>query len=180
MKAAPIQLHQLSFRRVAVEIDVDRLDKGEFGQAENHFDFEGVVITTHVGFSPMNLEEGIVEKNFLLTLRVVIDNKAPDDGSKWKASPYLVDIEAGAVIRVAKGAEARRDIEDIVVVNGTSMLWSAIREQVSNLTARMPLGIATLPTVHFQDLRTQRSDAAAVPAKRGTARVAKPRPKREA
>lgn len=180
MIVAPIQLHQLSFRRVAVEIDEGCLVKGEFGQADKHFDFEGVVIATHVGFSPLDQEAGALERNFLLTLRVVVNNEAPDDGSEWKPSPYLIDIEAGGIIVVANGAEKLGNIEDIVLVNGTSMLWSAIREQVCNLTARMPLGIATLPTVHFQDLRKQRSEGAAVPAKPARPRVAKPRPKREA
>ncbi len=177
MIVAPIQLHQLSFRRVAVEIDEGYLAKGEFGQADKHFDFEGVVIVTHVGFSPLDQEARSLEKNFLLTLRVVVNNEAPDDGSESKPSPYLVDIEAGGIIGVAKGAEKLGDIEKIVLVNGTSMLWSAIREQVSNLTARMPLGIATLPTVHFQDLRRQRVEDGAALTKKRKPRVTKPRSK---
>lgn len=57
------------------------------------------------------------------------------------------------MIRVAPGAAVLGDVEDLAVVNGTSLLWSAIREQVSTLTARMPAGMVTLPTVNFQDLR---------------------------
>ena len=46
----------------------------------------------------------------------------------------------------------------VVVVNGTSMLWSAIREQVCTLTARMPAGQLMLPTVNFLDLKRKRDD----------------------
>lgn len=173
MKAAPIQLHQLSFRRVSVELDVDRLNAGEFDQTDKHFAFDGVLIATNVGFTPM--EQGDTqEKNFLLTLQVVIDNKVPDDGSATKPSPYLVDVEAGAIVRVANGAEVHGDVEDLALVNGTSLLWSAIREQVCNLTARMSAGLATLPTVHFQDLRKPTVATAPVQPKRSKSRATKP------
>lgn len=171
MKAAPIQLHQMTFRRINVEIDVDRLNSGELDEVDRHFAFDGVLIATHVGISPMDQGDA-PERSFLLTLQVVIDNKVPEDGSAVKPSPYLVDVEAGAVIRVADGAEALGDIEDLVVVNGTSLLWSAIREQVCNLTARMPAGVVTLPTVHFQDLRKHKPAAASAPVQ---AKPSKPR-----
>lgn len=174
MKAAPIQLHQLSFRRVSVEVNVATLDADRPSQVDQNLAFDNVLIATHVSLLPVTKEDS-EGKEFLLTLRVVIDNKVPDDGSASKPSPYLVDIEAGAIIRVAKGAETLGDIEDIVVVNGTSLLWSAIREQVCNLTARMPLGLATLPTVHFQDLRKQRAESTAPQVKQSKPRVSKSR-----
>lgn len=176
MKASPIQLHQLSFRRVSVELNVVDLDEGQRELAAQNLAFDGVLISTHVHFSPLGQEDA-PGPSFLLTLQVVVNNGAADGGSASKPSPYLVNVEAGAIIRVARGAETLGDIEDIVVVNGTSLLWSAIREQVCNLTARMPLGLATLPTVHFQDLRKQQVEGATVPAKQGRARVSKPRPK---
>ena len=70
----------------------------------------------------------------------------------------MVDIEAGALIQPLPSAEVIADIENIVVVNGTSMLWSAIREQVCTLTARMPAGQLMLPTVNFLDLKRKRDD----------------------
>lgn len=163
MKAAPIQMNQLSFRRVSVELDVKRFEEGGYEKAIGSFDFENVVIATHVGFAPM--EEGATpQRSFLLTLQVVINNQEDESGETTRFSPYLVDIEAGAVIRVAAGAEALGHIEDLAIVNGTSLLWSAIREQVCSLTARMPAGLATLPTVNFHDLRKDRQPKADDPA----------------
>lgn len=176
MKAAPFQLHQLSFRRVSVELNEAGFNTDDLDEADKNLAFDGVLVATHVHFSPIEQPEG-AGKSFLLILRVVIDNKAPDDGRVPKPIPYLVDIEAGAVVRVAKGAEGLSDIDDIVLVNGTSVLWSAIREQVCNLTARMPLGLATLPTVHFQDLRKQRAENTVPQVKQSKPRVSKPRAK---
>lgn len=164
MKISPIQLHQYSFRRVHVELDVELLDTNEPGNLEKSLAFDHAHIKTNVGLAPMS-QEVMPGTNYLLTLQVVVDNLPPEDGSAAKASPYLIDIEAGAIIHVLPGAETRPDIEDIVVVNGTSLLWSAIREQVSNLTARMPLGMATLPTVHFRDLRKSATENEAVQGK---------------
>ena len=102
---------------------------------------------------------------------MVIDNQAAGEGSV-RFSPYLVDIEAGALVHALPGAEALGDIEDLVVVNGTSMLWSAIREQVCNLTARMPAGQIMLPTVNFHDLKRQNRE----PERQDKAPAAGPKP----
>lgn len=178
MKTAPIQLSQLSFRRVSVELDVSRVQEDGSPPNDLAFDFEGVVIQTHVGYSPVE-ESKEPGASFFLTLRVVIDNHASDN-KKVRFCPYRIDVEAGGVIRAVPGAEALGDIEDLIVVNGTSMLWSAIREQVCNLTARMPAGQVLLPTVHFQDLKNQHRQAAKAdpePASkpRKVARAAAPR-----
>jgi hypothetical protein len=177
MKPAPFQLHQLSFRRVSVELNEAGFNTDELDEADKNLTFDGVLVATHVNFAPIEQPES-EGKSFLLILRVVIDNKAPDDGREPKPIPYLVDIEAGAVVRVAKGAEKLSEIDDIVLVNGTSLLWGAIREQVCNLTARMPLGLATLPTVHFQDIRKQRAENTAPQVKQRKPRASKSPAKR--
>lgn len=157
MKLAPIQLVSLSFRRVSIELDIKRFSDSNAPAQESPFDFENVLIATHVGFAPME-GEASPRPRFLLTLHVVVDNAQADDPEHAR-SPYLLDIEAGAVVEVAPGAEALEHIEDVAVVNGTSLLWSAIREQVSTLTCRMPAGLAMLPTVHFLDLKSAQRSA---------------------
>lgn len=176
MRTAPIQLSQISFRRVSVELDAARIPEDGSTPTDVSFDLDRVNIATHVSFSPADESETPGTALFL-ALRVVIDNQAAgEEGSRF--SPYLVDIEAGALVHALPGAEALGDIEDLVVVNGTSMLWSAIREQVCTLTARMPAGQVMLPTVNFHDLkrqnREQEAQAKAPAAKR------KPRPGRKA
>lgn len=173
MKISPIQMHQFSFRRISVEFDAARFDENQIEKLERPLTFEGVNMATNVGLAPM--EDGAPSgKSYLVTLQVVIDNKPSESEIAARLSPYLVDIECGAIIQVLPGGEARPDIEDIVVVNGASLLWSAIREQVCNMTARMPLGLATLPTVHFQDLRKQPPTSNPAPPKPAKPRATKP------
>lgn len=153
MRTAPVQLSQISFRRVSVELDAARIPEDGSTPKDVSFDFDGVNIATHVSFSPED-ESIPAGTAFFLALRVVIDNQSSDE-TDLRFSPYLVDIEAGAVVRALPGAEALGDLQDLIVVNGTSLLWSAIREQVCNLTARMPAGQVMLPTVNFHDLKRQ-------------------------
>src|SRR3546814_18865501 len=119
MKASPIQLQQLSFRRVNVEFDVERHNAGELDLVDKSLAFDNVRIATHVGLAPMDQEEE-PGKRYLLTLQVVIDKKITEDGSTSKPAPHLIDIEEVAVILVAKGAEALGAVSDVIVDNGTS------------------------------------------------------------
>lgn len=171
MKTAPIQLSLLSFRRISVEIDAGRIPEDGSTPEDVAFDFDGVNIATHVSFAPED-ESTAPGTAFFLALRVVIDNQ-PSDQAGLRFSPYLVDIEAGAVVRALPGAEVLGDIQDLIVVNGTSLLWSAIREQVCNLTARMPAGQVMLPTVNFHDLRRENREQEA----QDKTPAAKPKPR---
>jgi preprotein translocase subunit SecB len=162
MKTAPIQLGQISFRRINVEVDVARLPEDGAPASDVAFDFEKVNIATHVRFSPMDETEA-PGKSFFVVLQVVINNQASDKKDA-RYSPYFIDIEAGAVIRALPGSEALGDVKDLVIVNGASMLWSAIREQVCSLTARMPAGLVTLPTVNFHDLKQRQERMVPQPA----------------
>lgn len=175
MRTAPIQLSQISFRRVNVELDAARVPEDGSVPQDVSFDFDGVNVATHVSFSPADESEA-AGTAFFLALRVVIDNQVSGE-KDLRFSPYLVDIEAGAVVRALPGTEDLGDVEDLVVVNGTSLLWSAIREQVSNLTARMPAGAVMLPTVNFHDLKGQNREKGAeakVTAKRKPKPAQKP------
>lgn len=160
MRTAPIRVCEVSFRRVRVELDVARIPEDGSPPVDVSFDLDRVNIATHVSFS--DTDEAKEPGSLFLVLRVVIDNEVSEEDDV-RYSPYLVDIEAGAVVRALPGSEVLGDIEDIVVVNGTSVLWSSIREQVCNLTARMPAGTLMLPTVNFQDLRRKHREVEVAP-----------------
>ncbi len=175
MRSAPIQLSPILFRRVSVELDAARFTDSGTPPSDAPFNFESVTIQTHVGFTPT---EGATssERSFFLTLHVVIGNE-PSDNTDARFSPYLIDIEAGAEVRALPGTEALGDVEDLIVVNGTSLLWSAILEQVCTLTARMPAGLVMLPTVNFHDLKRQQREGEA-PHQALAAAIAKPKTKK--
>lgn len=181
MRAAPLQLLQLMFKRVRVELDEAHALDRPVDPVTEAFVFDGVNITTEFGISGIdaNHERGHL---YMTTLRVLIDNQPTDTAGDPKFCPYIVDVEVAGVILLTDRARNLGTPEDLVSVNGASLLWAAVREQVLNLTARMPAGPVTLPTVNFLDLRSTpaaagpSADEAAAPkppARKRTARAAK-------
>ena len=152
MKPSPIQLLQLMFKRVSVELDAMHLPPEIPNPLIAAFTFDGVNIQTEVGIgvAEHDPERGQV---FFLELRVVVDNKAIPEAMDQKFAPYAIDVAAEGVVLIPKGAERLGPPEDLAAVNGASLLWSAVREQVLSITSRMRAGPAMLPTVHFHDLK---------------------------
>ena len=154
MKPSPIQLLQLTFKRVHVEIDQAHAPAEPTNPLTTVFVFDGVTITTEVGLAEIDMthERGPM---YLVSLQVLIDNNAETDAPDRKFSPYRIDIEAAGIVVLSKGAEKLGSAHDLVTVNGAALLWSAIREQLLTLTSRMPAGPVMLPTVHFHDLKQE-------------------------
>ena len=158
MKPSPIQLLQLTFKRVYVEIDKEHAPAEPPNPMTTVFVFDGVSITTEIGLAEIDMthERG---QMYLVSLQLLIDNKASADEPDRKFSPYRIDIEAAGIILLPKGAEKLGSPHDLVSVNGAALLWSAIREQLLTLTSRMPAGPVMLPTVHFHDLKQPTADS---------------------
>lgn len=157
MKPSPVQLVQLTFMKVLVEVDqavaydIDKL------RAFAAFAFDGVTFKTKFGFDQLDEDgrEGTSEMFFQVALDVVVDNELKDQEGKHALSPYLIDIRAAGLVRIPLGAEKLAPPRELAAVNGAVMLWAAIREQLMNVTSRMPRGPAMLPSVNFHDLRRQ-------------------------
>lgn len=176
MKPSPIRLLQLAFKRVAVEVDPRHVPAEPPNPMTTVFDFDGVSITTEVGFDEID-EAHERGRMYLVSLRVLIDNQPANDAPNRKFSPYLIDMEAAGVILLPNGAEKLGPPADLVTVNGAALLWSSIREQLLTLTSRMPVGPVMLPTVHFHDLK-QGAAPASSPAGKPAAAVKVPGPKK--
>lgn len=153
MNISPVQVRNLAFRKVFVEVDVARLSDGSLDGKTQPWDFEGEIMHTKVGIADAEDTEGA--PSFYLTLHVKFGEVSDDSKSLIACSPYLVDIEVGGVVLIGGDLSTRSkpEIQEIAAINGASVLWSAIREQVANITGRMPPGLAILPTVNFLDLR---------------------------
>lgn len=154
MKPSPVQLLQLAFDKVSVELDAKHAPQQPYGFAAP-FSFEGVTFKTSVGFAEL---EGAPddEHAFEIELELLVENKKSKERKAQKFSPYLLHLKGRAIVRISKAAAKLAPPEDLAAVNGAALIWSAMREQVSNLTARMPAGPILLPTVHFQDLKSDR------------------------
>lgn len=162
MKPSPIQLLQLNFKRVHVEIDAAHAPAEPPNPMTTAFVFDGIGITTEVGLAEIDMthERGAL---YLVSLRVVVNNQPAAGESESKFSPYLIDLDVAGVVLLPTGAEKLGPANDLVTVNGAALLWSAIREQLLTLTSRMPAGPVMLPTVHFHDLK-QNSEPATIAA----------------
>ncbi|MGB9109841.1 MAG: hypothetical protein WCC39_14260 [Telluria sp.] len=160
MKASPVQMLQLFFKKVNVEFDPRHAPEEVPNPLTNVFTFDGVSLNTEVTFSEADLshERGQL---YAVSVRLLIQNEA-EESPTVKFSPYKLDVAADALILVVKGAEKLNPPEDLALVNGASLLWSAIREQVLNITSRMQAGPVMLPTVHFHDLKKAAPSPAAI------------------
>lgn len=152
MNIAPIQMVSLAYRRLSVEADFDHLPKDSDGPVDPHSVLEGVDLRTDVGFSPLD-ETDPRGTAYFVTLRLRTSNDPKDKDAEPKFSPYLIDIEAGATIVLSEAARIRPDAQQLVYVNGPSLIWGAIREMLALMTSRMPAGTALLPSVNFHDLK---------------------------
>jgi hypothetical protein len=152
MKPSPVQLLQLMFKHVRVDLDPRHQPAEIPNPLTSVYTFDGVSLQSEVGIGEADPkhERGIV---FIVELRVVIDNEPTPDTVDQQFAPYKIDIAVEGIILIPKGAEQLGDPEDLAAVNGTSLLWSAVREQVLTITSRMRAGPVVLPTVHFHDLK---------------------------
>lgn len=162
MKPSPVQLMQLMFKHVKVELDPAHFPVEVPNPLTSVFTFDGVSLQSEVGIGEADPdhERGTV---FFVELRVVVDNEPNPDNEDQKYAPYKVDVAVEGVVLIPKGAEKLGDPEDLAAVNGASMLWSAVREQVLTITSRMRAGPVVLPSVHFHDLK-KRNEAPNVAA----------------
>ncbi|WP_457389268.1 hypothetical protein [Roseateles sp. P5_E1] len=72
---------------------------------------------------------------------------APKEGSSF---PYIFDISIVGFVSGAKLPEDKR--QDLCLVNGTSLLYGALRDEILRLTSRMRNGPLLLPTAQFHEL----------------------------
>lgn len=183
MKPSPIQLLQVMLKHVRVELDPEHVPEDLPNPLTSVFTFDGVSIQTDFSLGEVEGQNG-TDKGWMyfIALRALIDNLPNAEAVDQKFAPYKVDIAVEGVVQIPKGAEKLGLPEDIASVNGASILWSVIREQLTGLTSRMQAGPVMLPTVHFHDLKlsppNDGTDGSAVPvAKRSagtkTKRIAK-------
>lgn len=141
MRASPLQLKHLLFTKVIVDPEVPFEEADKFKHGE--FSFEGVVFDVHLATALAAGQED-EPHDFMIKLSVGISNK------KDTHAPYKIDIGVVGLFAVSDVIPIE-DRNNIVTVNGASVLYGAIREQVATLTSRSYLGSMVLPTMDFRD-----------------------------
>ena len=140
MRASVIQLKRLFFERIQVE-STEGVGAGEAVD----FDFEGMAfrVSLKVGEAMPEGDESD-SRSFVIALGVALD---PEEE---KSVPYKIDISAVGFIEMAQQVEKEKR-RDLALVNGASLVYGAIRELVTTLTARCVAGPLVLPTADFRD-----------------------------
>jgi preprotein translocase subunit SecB len=139
MRPSPLQLRHVVYKKVSVA----PRSSEESGAPGEGFDFEGVNLRSKIGTA---LKEGQEDdpRDYLVDLEIVIDNNL------GKPTPYEIDVGVIGIFNVLPSLPKDRR-EDLVTVNGASILYGVIRELVLNLTSRFPNGALTLPGMNFED-----------------------------
>ena len=148
IKLSPLQLVQMMFTKTRVETNEPSEDINE--SLAPQFDFEGVklLVENTVGQQENNTTD------FMVALRVAVLNEA----DAVKKAPYTFDIAVQGVFQLAADFECK-DRRDLVRVNGSAMLYGAVRDMLQQITSRSMLGTLLLPTLHFFPENTENKNA---------------------
>lgn len=128
MKHSPLRLERAFFTRVSIQAIPD-------GNPEAKWEVEAV---------PQIAQKGDEKRKWSVALKLTLKQIG-----ELKPS-YHVEIEAAGSFSVFEKWPDDK-IEQLVHVNGSAILYSAIREMVCNLTSRGPWPMLCLPTVTFLD-----------------------------
>lgn len=147
MNHSPLQLRHLLFQKVLVELNEqysgEELEDNVIDVTD--FSFDGVTMNTQINVDRRD-KESPDPRLFGVFYALRVANK---DG---KQCPYSFECAVSGLFEVV-GNVPKEERETFVAVNGTTLLFGAVREQIANITARSANGMLLLPTVNFLDLK---------------------------
>lgn len=136
MKPSNVQTKSIVFAGINIQPSKNKPEELEAGS----FDWNGVNIGLQTKYKKHKM------RAYSVFLRVAIDNKDA------KISPYTIDVQVLGLFDYL-GKDDEKTIEDLIVVNGLSILYGTLREMVTMITSRMPYGAICLPGANFLDHR---------------------------
>ncbi len=142
MRPSIIQLKRVFFQRFEVEAIEPPEGTAQIEAAD--FDFEGITFRVSLDTQPAMNEEDVDPQIFFIVLHVAIDQ------NEKKPAPYKIDVSALGIIEISEVIEPEKR-RDLALVNGASLVYGAIRELVTTVTARCIPGPFILPTTDFRD-----------------------------
>lgn len=147
MQPSPLQLKEYNFTLVHVKAREDVSPS-----SDGLLDMDGVTIDERIqwGVADQDPDDPL---GFGLKLYVGILNEA------GKTLPYDIEVEVQGLF-VFDPVVPKEKRESLLMVNGSAILYSVMREQVLSLTARGAHGPVMLPTVNFLDHKQPKATAA--------------------
>lgn len=154
MNRSPLQLEHYELDSIQLE----PVEEYSVKPGEQYPSFERADFGSHVEFGQASREG--VDSDCLWGIRLRL-KCTPKEGLPF---PYSFDV---AVTGFVSGADLPADDrQQRVLVNGTSLLYGVLRDEVLRLTARMKYGAVMLPTAQFHDLAAKSEPAAPPSAKK--------------
>jgi preprotein translocase subunit SecB len=126
MSNSPLRLERYYFTRIEIEQVKD-------GHRSNTNIVKTMIEAAH------NAQN---ELQYMVRLQVFLESES------GKMAPYRGEIDITGFFSV-NDQFPKEQRNDLVVVNGGSLLFAAVREMVANLTSRGPSGMLTLQTIRF-------------------------------
>lgn len=146
MKAASLSITKVEFIHVKVESnsDFEGEHSSEFYQLD--FPFDGVTFQRRMSLQ-YDKAKSEDPRTFIFGLNIMLEEDEEDPDNK--PLPYRIDIKAVVYMRYASSQYQGMERFRAIRATGYSILYGAIREMVSNLTARGPHGMWSLPAADF-------------------------------
>lgn len=137
MQTSPLQLKEYQFTQVQV------VAREDVPAQDGIADIDGVTIEERIqwGIADADTDNPLA---YGLKLFIGINNES------GKKVPYNVGVELQGLFVFDQSVPLEKR-ESLLMVNGSAILYSVIREQVLSLTARSVFGPLMLPTVNFLD-----------------------------
>lgn len=148
MKAASLSIEKVEF--IHVKVETNSSFEGEFSSEFKQLDFPFKGVTFRRRMS-LQYDKAKPEnpKSFVFGLNVMLseDSEDPENVSL----PYNIDVKAVVYMRYESDQLSGMERFRAIRATGYSVLYGAIREMVSNLTARAPHGMWSLPSANFNN-----------------------------
>jgi preprotein translocase subunit SecB len=159
MLLSPIQLKSFYYLLLKIELDYAYKPDPEQPQAR-WSELIQESIGEQVGFNELTDGEG---PNGLYAVRLGIRLQNETE----KVLPYNVEVQAVGLFEwVDKSVTDAEKKESLIRVNGLSIVYGAIRDQICTTTGRFPHGPMLLPTMNFMDHKMRKEPVTSEAAQR--------------
>lgn len=133
MKASVLNLHEIRFLKVGIEVNKEPI------ASEEEYDFTGADLGWNISHGKTARGENV--------WWVAVSFSNLDDKSE-NVCPYRIDMRAAGIIEISDSVDQAKR-EELVFENGAALVYGAIREMVTTVTSRCIHGALVLPTPTF-------------------------------
>lgn len=146
MRTSLIQPIEIYFQEISVIVDEPK-DSGDERIVPSDFDqWQGIQFSSKHDFD-------IIQEDNRSLVEVKFQLEIPNTDGVKLAYKINISVTGKFVTLVNSSQQKEENILDLTVVNGTSMLYSVVREKLLEITSRMKPGAILLPSFNFMDAR---------------------------